>query len=111
MPNKSVVLRALEAYQTKLKKEYDKLNEVISGSPETKLLEVFKEAHELINNDDRFSDKTIKRIEELSADEKKYKIALKKSNNPKTYDKWSTLKIELNELAAEISRQQWRFRQ
>ena len=66
-------------------------------------------AQALIENGDRLSDKTVKRMEELSADEKKYKLALKKSSNPKTYDKWSALKVELNELAFEISRQQ-RFR-
>ena len=108
---KPVVLRALESYQAKLKKEYDKLDEIVNSSPETKLLEVFKEAHELMSRGDRLSDKTAKRMEELSADEKKYKSAIKKTCNPKTYDKWSTLKIELNELAVEISRQQWRFRQ
>lgn len=108
MPNKSVVLRALEAYQKKLKKDYDKLDEVISGSPETKLLEVYKEAQKLMDGD-RLSDKTVKRMEELSADEKKYKLAIKKSYNPKTYEKWSSLKLELGELAWEITRQQ-RFR-
>jgi len=109
MPNKSVILRALEAYQKKLKKDYDKLDEIVNSSPETKLLEVYKEAQELMESGDRLSDKTVKRMEELSADEKKYKLALKKSCNPKTYDKWSSLKIELNELALEVARQQ-RFR-
>lgn len=109
MPNKSVVLRALEAYQKKLKKDYDKLDEIVNSSPETKLLEVYKEAQKLMESGDRLSDKTVKRMEELSANEKKHKLALKKSCNPKTYDKWSSLKIELNELALEVARQQ-RFR-
>lgn len=108
---KPVVLRALETYQAKLKKEYDKLDEIVNSSPETKLLEVFKEAQKLMSNGDRFSNKTVKRMEELSADEKKYRLAIKKSRNPKTYEKWSMLKIELNELTCEISRQQWRFKQ
>lgn len=51
---KSVVLKALEAYQAKLKKEYDKLDEIVNSSPETKLLEVYKEAQALMENGDRF---------------------------------------------------------
>jgi len=105
MPNKSVVLRALEAYQKKLKKDYDKLDEIVNSSPETKLLEVYKEAQELMESGDRLSDKTVKRMEELSADEKKYQLASKKSSNPKTYEKWSLLNSELHELAYEIARQ------
>jgi hypothetical protein len=97
MADKSVVLKALEAYQTKLQREYSKVDALLHGDFLRPLMDVREEFHGLVNTG-KHDKKTLDRMSELAAKEKKLHADFKKSCAMKTTDRWIKLSAELDEL-------------
>lgn len=101
MSDKSVVLKALEAYRTKLNREYGKVDALMHGDFLKPLMDVREEFHGLVNTGKR--DKTtLDRMSKLAAKEKKLHADFKKSCSMKTSDRWIKLSAELDELNSAI---------
>lgn len=97
----SVVLKALRFYRDKVQKDFDKLDAVFGARPGSELVDVMKEAQEIISKPNWFETHK-KRFEELAAKEKQLKAAIKKQQDRKAGDKHMHLRLELEELAREI---------
>lgn len=102
----SVVLKALKFYQAKVQKDFDKLDAVFGARPGSELVAVMTEAQEIISKENWFETHG-KRIEELAVKEKQLKAAVKKQLDRKAGDKHIDLRLELDELAREIAREEY----
>jgi hypothetical protein len=102
----SVVLKALKFYQAKVQKDFDKLDAVFSAHPATELIGVIKEAQEIISQPNWFETHK-NRFEELAAKEKQLKTVIKKQCDRKASDRHMNLRLELEELAQEIVREEY----
>ncbi|WP_111639966.1 hypothetical protein [Marinomonas shanghaiensis] len=108
----SVVLNALRFYRDKVQKDFDKLDAVFSARPGQELVDVLKEAQEIIFKENWFESHG-ERIKELADKEKQLKAVIRKQLDIKAGDKRTALRIELDEIAREIVKQehlylQWR---
>ena len=97
MAEKSVVLRALEAYRTKLQRDYSKVDALMNGDYLKPLMDVRKEFYDLANTGN-YDKKTLDRMSELAAKEKQLDADFKKSCSMKISDRWLKLSTELDEL-------------
>lgn len=97
MAEKSVVLKALEAYRTKLQRDFGKVDALKNGDFLRPLMDVRKEFYELVHTG-KHDKKTLDRLSELSAKEKQHVADFKKSCSMKTTDRWLKLSAELDEL-------------
>lgn len=97
MAEKSVVLKALEAYRTKLQREYGKADALMNGDFLKPLMDVQKEFYGLVHTG-KHDKKTLDRMSELAKKEKQLDADFRKSCSMKTSDRWLKLSAELDEL-------------
>ncbi|MBJ7539871.1 hypothetical protein [Marinomonas transparens] len=102
----SIVLKALIFYQAKVQKEFDKLEAVFSARPGSELVDVMREAQEIISKPNWFETHNA-RFQELADKEKQLSAVMKKQLNRKASDKHMSLRLELEELAREIAREEF----
>jgi hypothetical protein len=102
----SVVLKALKFYRDKVKKDFDKLGAVFSARPGSELVDVLKEAQEITSKPNWFETHK-ERLQELADKEKQLKAVIKKQLDRKAGDKHMDLRLELDELARVIVREEY----